>query len=165
MRKKKIPVILIGGLLLLPLVIVLTWGTVNATTQNLTQPEVERLAVFYAKQWGLQGEPTSIESKLISRDEYKARLDPVRSDVGSELWVIVLKGKVVVYLVHSPGNPPFQEYDNAYVELSMSGALLGTGSRSPGYELDLYGPVPPIPDRWPGPTENEPKDKSESSRN
>ncbi|MBN9389175.1 MAG: hypothetical protein J0I20_14195 [Chloroflexi bacterium] len=128
----------------------------NATTKPLTQKDVETLAISYARIGGFEGEPTSVQSKFISINEIKARLDPFRTSADSE-WLVVLKGKAVVNLVPSKNNPSQQVFDNMYIELSINGELIGTGSRNPGYEIDLNSPVPPIPDRWPGPVDNTPK--------
>jgi hypothetical protein len=122
------------------LVLLLVGGIIQsavATTRPLTPKDVETLAISYAKMWGFQGEPTSVQSKLITRDEYKARINPFRPDIGPEIWLIVLKGKVWVNMASSMNNPSQQLFENMYVELTINGVLLGTGSRTPGNEIDL----------------------------
>ncbi len=142
------------------LVLLLVGGAIQnavATTKSLTPKDVETLAISYAKMSGFQGEPTSLQSKLVTRDEYKARIDPFRTGLDPELWLVVLKGKALVNMAPSLNNPSQQDFDNMYVELSVNGVLLGTGSRNPGYEVDLNSSIPPIPDRFPGPVDNTPK--------
>jgi len=65
-----------------------------APTPPLSQAAIESKAVVYAQHTGLQGTPTSIVSKQMTRAEFNTRLDPFSNDsteATTQVWLVAMK--------------------------------------------------------------------------
>jgi hypothetical protein len=143
-----------GALTLVAVLVLAGWsaGALQGRPQQPTLlPEAEaiRLGVQEAKQFGLQGEPTAVSTRLMTLGEF-VRLNggeilaggpQLGLDPKMQVWVVAMRGSVDLR-GKVPGTPMNSRYDNIFLALNAQTGkkVMGPGTRNPGVPLPI--PVP-----------------------